>query len=143
MTKLDIRDRGVISGNSAYFDKALEAGTIAVDQDNYSTTPDSTPLDRVYNVKGLNNMPVKIQNTGGANGLTFTIVSTSQEFETISDLVEADFDNEIVADTNIAFGASSVQDIIDVSPQSTAIRIKIKRETAGQDTTLAADVSVD
>jgi len=143
LTKLDIRDRGVISGNSTYFDKALEAGAIAVDQDNYSTTPDSTVLDRVYNVKGLDNMPVKINNTGGTNGLTFTIVATSKEFENITELVEADFDNEIVADTNVAFGASSVQDIIDISPQSTAIRIKIKRETAGLDTILAGDVNVN
>lgn len=143
MTELVIRDRGVISGNSAYYDKVLEAGGIAVDQDNYSTNPDSTPLDMVYDVKGLNNMPVEIKNTGGANGLTFTIVNTKKEFKTISELVDADFDGEITPDTNVAFGASSPQDIIDISPESTAIRIKIKRQTSGQDTTLAGDVSVN
>ena len=143
MTEFTVRERGKISGNSTYFDKALEDGAIPVNQDNYSVNPDSTPLDKVYNVKGLNNMPTRIKNTGGANGLTFTIVGTSKEFKDITELAEADFDNEIVADTNVAFGANSVQDVVNLSPQSTAIRIKIKRQTAGQDTTLAGDVGVN
>jgi len=143
LTDLSIRKRGLISANSTYFDKALQDGAIVVEQDNYSINPDSTVLDRVYNVKGLDNMPVKIKNTGGVNGLVFTIVNTSKEFTEISELVEADFDGEIVEDTIVAFGESSLQDIIDISPQSTAIRIKIKRESAGQNTTLAGDISAD
>lgn len=34
-------------------------------------------------------------------------------------------------------------DIIDISPESTAIRIRVKRQTSGQDTTLAGIVSVN
>lgn len=143
MTDLTIRERGPISANSQYADAALQTGAIAVDQDAYSTTPDFTVLDRVYNVKGLDNMHIEIENTGGANGLTFTIVNTKKEFKVISTLVDADFTGEILADTNVAFGATSIQDIVDISPETTAIRIKIKRQTAGQDTTLVGIVSVN
>lgn len=143
MTKLTIRERGVISGNSQYADALLQTGAIAVDQDNYSTDPDSTVLDRVYNVKGLDNMHVEIKNTGGTNGLTYKIQKAKVEFKTISTLVDADFDEEIKADTIVAFGATDITNIVSISPAITAIRILIKRQTAAQDTTLAGIVSVD
>lgn len=256
MTKLTIRERGVISGNSQYADALLQAGAIAVDQDNYSTDPDSSPLDRVFNIKGLDNMHVEIENTGlTENGLIFTIEKCRKEFKVISELVDADFDEVVVADTTVVAGAlalgtvtcltaivgntvtvnnilytavagpkanntefsidtgdnetatdladsiqndtrqgtlgdltaiaavnvvtikqtlpgtvgnattlvssgatlavsgatftggvdaiTSINDIVEISPEGTAARIKIKRETSGQDTTLAGIVSVD
>ncbi len=143
MTELFIRKRGPISGNSTYFDKVLQAGAIPVDQDNYSTDPNSSPLDRVLEVKGLDKMHVEIENTGGTNGLDFRIESVRKEFEKISDLVNADFDNELKADTTVAFGATNILNVSAISPETTAIRILIKRQTAGQDTTIAGIVSVD
>jgi len=257
LTDLPIRERGPISGNSQYADAALQTGAIAVDQNDYSILPDSTVLDRVYNVKGLDNMHVEIENTGlTENGLIYTIEKARKEFKLITELVEADFDEVVVSDTTVIAGAlangtvtllgvlagdtitvngliytavagakanntqfsidgtdtvdaadlvdsitndtrqgtlnditaanvlgvvtmtqtvpgiggnattlvssegtrlavsgalftggvdaiTAISDIVEISPEGTAVRIKIKRETSGQDTTLAGIVSVD
>ena len=120
------------------FDKALQAGGIAIDQDAYSAN-----LDRVYNVEGLNNMHFEIKNTGGSNGLTFKIEKARKQVADVSTLVDADFDKDVLADTNVAFGADSITDIVDITPETTAIRIRVKRQGAGLDTTLAGFVSVN
>lgn len=135
---LILRKKGRYSGNSQYHDKVLEAGAIAIDQDAY--TPG---LDRIYDVKGLKNMYAEIQNTGGANGLTYKIEKARKEFTDITTLVDADFNKDIKADTNVAFGANDGNSIIDISPETTAIRIRVKRQAAGLDTTLAGIVSTD
>lgn len=119
------------------FDKVIQDGAIAIDQDAYTAA-----LDRVYNVKGLNNMHVEINNTGGANGLTYKIEKCRIKYENDSiPTLDADFDEEIKADTNVAFGAKSITNTIDISPESTAIRIRVKRQSAGDDTTLAGIVN--
>jgi len=120
------------------FDAVLQTGGITIDQNAYTAG-----LDRVYNVEGLNNMHVEIKNTGGANGLTFKIEKARKQVEDVSTLVDADFDKDILADTNVAFGADSIQDIVDITPESIAIRIRVKRQAAGLDTTLAGFVSVN
>ena len=121
-----------------FHDKVLEAGGIAIDQDAYSSG-----LDRIYDVKGLKNMHVEIENTGGANGLTYKIEKARKDFTDVSTLVDADFDQDIKADTNVAFGTTILDDIADISPETTAIRIRIKRQTSGNDTTLAGIVSAN
>ena len=231
------------------FDAALQTGAIAIDQDAYSAG-----LDRVYNVEGLNNMHVEIKNTG-SNPLTFKIEKARKQVEDVSTLVDADFDKDVLGNTDVlalvaatgtvtlasvladdtvtinglvytavagvkanntefsidgsdtvdaadlvdsitndtrqgtlkditatnaagvvtltstAIGTAgnavtlvssngtrlavsgatfsggvdnfSIKDIVDISPESTAIRIRIRRKTAGQDTTLAGIVSVN
>lgn len=117
MTDLTIRERGPISANSQYADALLQAGLIAVNQNDYSTDPDSTVLDRVYNVKGLVNMHVEIENTGIIeNGLTYRIENARKEFKTISTLVDADFDEEIKADTNVAASLKATGTVTIASP---------------------------
>ena len=130
MTVISLVQRviGTNSRQTALHDVLLETGGIAIDQDAY--TPG---LDRIYNVKRLRNMVVEIQNTGGSNGLTFKIEKARKEYGVISTLVDADFDE----------GANSVQNIENISPQTTAIRIRIKRQTAGQNTTLAGHIGVN
>ncbi len=135
---LVLRKKGPYSGNSQWYDKALEAGAITIDQDAYSAG-----LDRIFDVKGLNNMYVEIQNTGGANGLTYKIEKARKEFTDITTLVDADFNKDIKADTNVAFGANDANIIVDISPESTAIRIRVKRQAAGLDTTLAGIASTN
>ena len=86
---------------ATYFDEDLETGgNITIDQDDYTTL-----LDRVYPVKGRKNMHAEIENTGLDNGLTYRIEGASKEFRALTDLVDADFTNEIKADTNLAGGA--------------------------------------
>jgi len=131
------RAQGPNVQTASFNDKALQdAGNIAIDDDAYSVA-----TDLIYETKGLTNMHVQIINTGGANGLTYTIEKTRKEFLDVTTLVDADFNGEIKADTNLAFGAISADDIIDVSPESTAIRVRVKRQTAGQDTTMTGIVS--
>ncbi len=120
-----------------FFDKALQDGGIAIDQDAYTTG-----LDRLYDIRGMSNMHVTIINSGGSNGLTYTIEKASKEFTNVNDLVDDDF-SEIKPDTNVAFGDSDVSDIIDISPESTAIRVRVKRQSSGQDTTLEGTVSTN
>ena len=119
-------------------DSVLEAGGITINQDAYTSG-----LDRIYDVRGMRNMHVEIKNTGGTNGLTYKIEKARKSFTALTSLVDADFDKDLKADTNVAFGADNVNDYIDISPESTAIRIRIKRQTSGQDTTLAGFVSAN
>ena len=133
------RPTGRYGREPVFFDKALQDGAITIDQNAYTTG-----LDRLYDVRGKKNIHVVIKNTGGANGLTFTIEGADEKYDSISSLVDADFDNVIKADTNVAFGTSAPpDDIIDISPESTAIRIRVKRQTTALDTTLAGVVSVN
>lgn len=132
------RKRGAFNRKVTLHDALLQTGSIAIDQDAFTSG-----LDRIYDVKGLTNIHVEIENTGGANGLTFKIEKARKEFTDISTLTDADFDQDVVVDTNVAFGATSINDIVDISPETTAIRIRVKRQTAGQDTTLAGIVSVN
>lgn len=118
-------------------DLVLEAGGILINQDAYSAG-----LDRRFDVRGSRKMNVKIKNTG-ANGLTYKIEKARKSFTKESDLVDADFDEDIKGDTPVASGAEDLSAIIDISPATTAIRIRIKRTTAGQDTTLEGFVSVN
>lgn len=119
-------------------DPVLEIGGILINQDAYSAG-----LDRRYDVRGLRKMNVLIKNTGGANSLTYKIEKTRKDFAKESDLVDADFEEDIKGDTPVAFGASDPTAIIDISPPTTAIRIRVRRTTAGLDTTLAGFVSAD
>lgn len=117
-------------------DVALQAGAIAINQDAYSAG-----LDRVIDIRGLSSIHIEIKNTGGSNGLTYKIEKATVDYSTVSDLGDADFAEDVIGDTNVAFGGKDVNDIIDVTPEGTAIRIRVKRQTSAQDTTLAGVVS--
>ena len=114
------------------FDALLQTGAIAIDQDAYTAG-----LDRVYDVRGLTNIYIEIRNTGGANGLTYKIEKARKQVEDVSTLVDADFDIDIKTDTNVAFGANDTNIIVDITPESSAIRVRVKRQAAGLDTTMA------
>lgn len=138
MTILVFRRKGANSSDTALHDSVLEAGGITINQDNYDAS-----LDRIYDVKGLANIHTEIENTGGSNGLTYTIQNARKDFLEVSELVDADFDETILADTNVSFGTTDLQDIIDVSPETTGIRIRVRRQTASNDTTMAGIVSAN
>ncbi len=138
MTKLFSRAPGPNIKAAVFYDKELEAAPITVNQDAYDPS-----LDRVYNVKGLKNIHVEFKNTGGSNGMVFKIENVRKEYTDITTLTDADFDEDILVDTNIAFGEREIHDIVDVSPETTAIRIRMKRQTASQDTTATGFVSAN
>jgi len=110
LTDLTSRGAGGNSKNSVLSDVVLQTGGITINQDSYDSS-----LDRIYDVKGLVNMHVEVENTGGTNGLTYKIEKARKEFANITTLVDADFDQDILADTNVAFGTTNIQDIIDIS----------------------------
>lgn len=115
-------------------DPVLEDGAIVIDQDAYTDG-----LERRYDVRGFANMHLEISNDG-ANGLTYSIGKASKEVDDVSTLVDADFSN-LLTDENVASGAVDIRDIIGISPESTSIRIQIRRQTASMDTTLSGVAS--
>lgn len=138
MTDLVPNAQGPVNRAPIFADPVLQTGAITIDQDAYTSG-----LDRIYNVKGFSNLYIEIQNTGGANGLTYTIEKARKEYAVISTLVDADFNEVIKADTNVAFGANDANNVALVTPEITAIRIRIKRQATGDDTTLAGIVSAN
>lgn len=84
-------------------------------------------------------MHLNISNDG-ANGLTYSIGKASKEVDDVADLVDADFSN-LLTDENVASGAVDIRDIIGISPESTSIRIQIRRQTSAQDTTMSGVAS--
>lgn len=138
MTDLTSRKHGTLGLGAVIHDVTLEAGAITVNQDAYTAG-----LDRIYDIRGFSSMHIEIENTGGTNGLTYTIQKARLDYNTVSDLVDANFDVNLLADTNVAFGTTNIQDVVDISPETTAIRIRVKRQTASNDTTLAGIVSVN
>jgi len=98
------RVTGIVARVATYFDDVLETGgNITIDQDGYTAA-----LDRVYPVKGRKNMHVETENTGSTNGLTYRIEAARKEFRALSDLVDADFDDLIKADTNVLAGVKAI-----------------------------------
>ena len=115
-------------------DPPLEVGGILIDQDNYTDA-----LERRYDVRGFANMHLEMSNDG-ANGLTYSIGKASKEVDDVSTLVDADF-TDLLTDFDVASGIVDIRDIVAISPESTSIRIQIRRQTSGQDTTLSGVAS--
>lgn len=72
------------------------------------------------------------QTVTGTNGDTTTLVSSDGTRLAVSGATFTD-----------GIDGESIKNIIDLSPETTAIRIRFRRKTAGQDTTLAGFVSVN
>jgi len=98
---------------TVYFDDPeLQTGAITIDQDGYTTA-----LDREYDVRGKKNMHLEVKNTGSTNGLIYRIERASKNFVNISDLVDADYDKIIKADTDVlaevkAFGTITLATVV-------------------------------
>jgi len=91
------RTTGPNTKSAVFHDKVLEdGGNITINQDSYVAA-----LDRVYNVKGLKSVHVEIVNSGATNGLTFKIEKARKEFTDIATLADADFNQNILANTNV------------------------------------------
>ncbi len=101
MTLLTARKRGPYSANTAYADAVLQAGAISVDQDAYTAG-----LDRIYDVKGLANIHIETENTDASNAFTYKIEKARKEYTTLASLIDADFDQNIKANTNVPIAVS-------------------------------------
>jgi len=132
VTTLTARAPGAHNAVTEFFDKTLETGAISINQDAYTTG-----LDRIYDVKGLKDFYILVENTGGANGLTYKVQQARKEFSKLSDLVDADFVDGTVAEANVAFGAEAESVIVRASGEITAVRLRVKRQTSSNNTTMA------
>lgn len=123
---------GPYSRAAEFFDSALETTSQLIDNDNYDSAH-----DRIYEVKGLRNLHLEISNDG-ANGLTYRIENVTKfnvDADDVDSLPATAF-KEIKGDTIVAASADDKSDIISISPESSFIRIRVKRETAGQNASL-------
>ncbi len=87
---------------AGYADPLLQTGAISINSDAYTSV-----LDRIYDVKGLTNIHVEIENTGATDGLTFKIEKARKEFTDITTLVDADFNENILSNTNVLAAVSA------------------------------------
>lgn len=118
------KQKGAYSGNSIYHDKALADTALVVDNAAYATA-----FDRLYDVKGLEEMWAEFTNTG-ANSIDMLIEKTHKEFTDITDLVDADFETEVAEAAIAAAVTSTAFSKTQLTPEITALRFRFK-ETAG------------
>jgi len=135
LTNLVQQAKGAFSRIIAFADPVFQTGGILVDQDAYTTG-----LDRIYNTKGFSDIFVEVSNDG-ANGLSWEINKCRREYSDISTLVNADFNEDAKAEANVAASANDSINITSVTPEITAIRVRLKRQTASMNTTVSGIVS--
>jgi hypothetical protein len=137
MTDLVRRALGGYNAISEFADPVLLAGGIAIDTDAYDAS-----TDRIYDIKGIKDIYILIQNTHATNGLTYKVQQTRAEFTDISELVDGDFVDGFVAEANVAGLAEAESTTTRSSAEVTAIRIRFHRQTPSNDATLAGNVAV-
>lgn len=96
MTDLSDRSKGVNSDFGQLHDPVLQTGGITINSDSYSST-----LDRIYDVRGLTNIHIEIENAHATNGLIYKIEKARINYGVISELVDADFDQNILGNTTV------------------------------------------
>lgn len=110
MTNLT-QNRGPATDRLLLFDAALQTGNILINQNDYDSS-----LDRIYEVRGLSNLHVEIENSGQTEeGLIYRIENARKVVESITNLVDADFDEELKADTTVIAGALALGTVTCVS----------------------------
>lgn len=125
----DVQDTGVVVDDAAY-----DTGTFK---------------DRDYDVRGYSGLSIALENLG-ANGFTYTILSTEKDFAEISpdtpnkldDLVIGDFDTVEVASTAVAGGVgtkSETFELLRITPKTTAVKLRVKETVAASSTTVRVD----
>jgi len=140
LTDLVIRNRSPFSGNSSYADPVVQTGGIVIDEATFGAGADT---DRRYNVKGLDDVFVKIINET-ANSLDLQILATQKEFLDVdANLVVADFTQEVLATVAVVTGTPNLTDIPIKTPKITAILIRTKETVAASDTTYGGIVSAN
>ena len=93
-------------------------------------------MDRVVNVKGITNIIVAVRNVGETNPFVAVVQGSTKEFDSLSDLADEDFNTAfrfLVFDTRVNPGLTQVEPVIRTSGEITAIRLRAKRQTPGND----------
>lgn len=127
MTEIQLvpKQKGAFSGNSVYHDKAIADAALVVDNATYDAAH-----DRLYDIKGLEEIWARFKNTG-ANTIDMTIEKSHKEFTDITTLVDADFEDEVAEAPIVAAAKSVVFTKTQLTPEITAIRIRFKEAVGG------------
>lgn len=127
MTEIQLvpKQKGAFSGNSVYHDKAIADAALVVDNGTYDAAH-----DRLYDVKGLEEIWARFKNTG-ANSIDMTIEKSHKEFTDITTLVDADFEEQVAEAAIAAAAKSTVFSKTQLSPEITALRFRFKETTPG------------
>lgn len=111
-------------------DTTFESVGIVIDDDVYDT---GTGLDRDYDVRGHSGVSIHLKNTG-ANAIDVTILGATKDFtmnDIDGDLVDADFDEILLAEEEVAAGAyATTYSLVRDTPLITAIRVRVKEALA-------------
>ena len=119
-----------------YHDKVIADTALTIDNAAYATAQ-----DRLYDVKGLEEIWAQFENTG-ANSIDMTIEKTHKEFTDIADLVDADFEDE-VAEAPIAAAAKSIAFTkTQLTPEITALRFRFKETTPASPGAVKAEMGL-
>jgi len=127
MTSITLAQKvqGAHSRKVIYFDKVTQDTPLVVDNAAFAPAQ-----DLVYDVKGLEEALIRFNNTG-ANSIDMLIEKASKEFTLLSELVDADFVEE-VAEATIAAAANSVDYTnTNITPEITALRFRFKESAGG------------
>jgi len=123
LTKLVTRKIGPNSTSGAYHDAVLAQGGITLANDSYNAAD-----DRIYDTRGLLNVHTEINNSG-LSSLSYRIETARIEYDTLDQLTDADFNKLLLDDTIIPDTNTESHDIINISPETTAIRIRLRRSS--------------
>ncbi len=133
MTELYQRT-GQHSNRSERHDPELENG-ITVNQNGYGSL-----TDRIYDVRGFDGVYVQISNVDDDHPIDYQFDTASINFEDADDLVEADFTTE-TATAELDTGETITKEYIRITPKITALRIRVRRGTTGQNANIKGIVS--
>lgn len=109
----------------------------AYQEGNLSDLPVQDDLDTDFalmDMRGCTELMVQIKNTGDTNGLTYTIYGTAEEVDTPFAYDSARYSAISGLTGNVAAGANAIKTITD---NYSWILVRVKRQTAGQDTTVS------
>ncbi len=113
------KKKGRYSGNSIYYDKALEDTFLTINNGVYDDAH-----DRLYDVKGLEEIFAIFENFG-VDSIDMLIQKTHKEFTNLADLTSLDFFEE-VAEAAIAAGAEATGTVtLDTGASGSVDSIKV------------------
>ncbi len=134
MTELYQRT-GQHSNRSERHDPELENG-ITVNQNGYGSF-----TDRVYDVRGFDGVFVSLTNVDlGGHPIDYQLDIASVNYDSVDDLHETDFTTE-TATAEIESDETVTKEYIRITPRITALRVRLRRGTSGQNVDIVGVVS--
>jgi len=136
MTKWTPAPHSSISHSPIFYDKDLQDNGVDIDNDDFDSN-----LARTYDVRGLLQLSFAIYNPDDTP-FHIELQKYRAHFETLDDIREDDWVVPPVVTALVPVGAHSTNVFNNISPEITAIRMRFKRGTPGQDSHAVGVISV-